>query len=324
MHLTSFKRMAMLCAILVLTITSISAFIRLSNAGLGCVDWPQCYGQNFRQAQQGVAGKPSESATLIGARMVHRIAAVAALVLIIAMLVTCLGTRPVPWQACVMTIALLLLALFLAVLGRWSSSARVPAVAIGNLLGGFAMLALCWRLIVMPDPGVVSTGAVKRSGWLRTGAWLGVVVLLCQIALGGLVSASYSGLSCTGLTACAESSEIIEAISIMPAQAELSIPQALNPWREPVFSPASPANSAGAIPHMAHRYGAFASLLVLLPLGLFALRNGRRRSGLFLLALLAVQAGLGIVLIAFALPLWGVLAHNLIAAMMLATVFSLI
>ncbi len=322
-RLVLLKRMATLCAILILAITSISAFIRLSNVGLGCVDWPQCYGQNLRQAQQGNAAKATESAATVGARMVHRVIAVAALLLIVVMAMACFTAQPVLRRAGWMTLALLALALFLAVLGRWSSGARVPAVAIGNLLGGFAMLALCWRLRqeVSGQTGgaaasATATDTAEPSGLARmqAWAWLGVIVLLCQIALGGLVSAGYASLSCTGLPDCGVSF----SSNITPAS--------LDPWREPVFAATAkpPANPAGAASHMAHRYGTIVSLLVLLPLGLAALRYGRRRAGWLILSLLVVQIYLGLLMVALSLPLAGALAHNLIGTLLLAVVFSLV
>lgn len=319
------KRMATLCAVLVLVITSISAFIRLSNAGLGCADWPQCYGQNLRQAQQGSAAKVAKNvaknAATVGARIVHRVAAVSALLLIVIMAMTCFTARPMLRGAGYMALALLALAIFLAVLGRWSSGARVPAVAIGNLLGGFAMLALCWRLRLEVSNAAQAmtatdfdTRVAPLSGRMRIWAWLGVVVLIVQIALGGLVSAGYASLSCTGLPGCGGG-----------ASADIGL-ASLNPWREPAFAATAhaPINPAGAASHMAHRYGALATLLALIPLGLAALRSGRRRTAWLIFTLLVVQVELGLLMVALSLPLAGALAHNLIGVLLLAAVFSLV
>ena len=333
LRLVLLKRMATLCAVLILAITSVSAFIRLSNVGLGCADWPRCYGQNLRQAQQGKEAKvgnvtngAAESSATVGARMVHRVLAVAALLLILIMAMACFTAKPVMWRAGWMTLLLLALALFLAVLGRWSSGARVPAISMGNLLGGFAMLALCWRLrqeARMAAESAIATGtgaAAQSSGsgqhWMKTWAWLGVAALLCQIALGGLVSAGYASLSCTGLPGCGGRQGDFAGMTLA----------ALDPWREPSFAETAqpPANPAGAASHMAHRYGTLVSLLVLIPLGLAALRGGRRRTAWLLLSLLVVQVYLGLLLVALSLPLAGALAHNLIGTLLLAVVFSLV
>lgn len=309
------KHMATACAVLVLAITSISAFIRLSNAGLGCSQWPQCYGERLRQAQQGIAA--AENAATVGARLVHRVVAVAALLLIIVMTMACFSAKPVLWRAGWLSLALLVLALLLALLGRWSSGTRVPAVALGNLLGGFAMLVLCWRLRQQLATPAANATTPPEAAWWRVGIWCSAVILCCQVALGGLVSANYAGLSCTALPDCSDKA------SVAPAVRSAVVLAAFDPWQEPAFEPSSPANSAGAAPHMAHRYGALAACL-LLPLGFSARRYGRHRWGLILLSLLFIQLGLGLLLIEFSLPLEIALAHNLFAALLLVATFSLV
>ena len=308
------RRVAVLCGVLVLAITSLSAFIRLSGAGLGCSDWPRCYGQVLREAQRdeqagigdsdavAAAARIGDSAAVAGARLAHRVLAVAALLLVIAMVMSCFATMPTLALQGRIALALLGIALFLAVLGRWTSGARVPAVAMGNLLGGFAMLALCARMAgSAPSPQRPRLGA-----W----AWAGAAVLLCQIALGGLVSAGYAGLSCPSLTGC-------------DLSATVGVWEALNPWREPRFDATLPANPAAALVQAVHRAGALVTLLVLLPLGVLAMRRGRRRSGAVLLALLAIQVALGILMVVHALPFPLALAHNLVAALLLAVVARL-
>jgi len=301
--------MAIACAILVLAITSLSAYIRLGNVGLGCAEWPQCYGGKLRQAQQGVDTKSSESGSTIAARMVHRIVAVAALLLIIVMAMACFAGKPILWREGAMTLTLLALALFLAVLGRWSGGARVPAVNIANLLGGFAMLAFCWRL----HQRAGSAPAAPGKSPLRLLAWLGVASVFVQIALGGLVSAGFAGLSCTGMPECDANVQVTMTLD------------ALDPWREPVFAATltPPANPVGAAAHMAHRYGATAIVLAVALLAWSAIRSGRRRAGWMLLGLLGSEIVLGVLLVFLSLPLGLALAHNLTAALLLAAVFVL-
>lgn len=318
-RLVLLKRMATLCTLLILAIAGISAYIRLSGAGLGCPDWPQCYGSNLRQAQQGIDTKAGASPATVGVRMVHRVVAVAALLLIIVMAMACFSSklRREAWMA----LALLALALLLAVLGRWSGSARLPAVAIGNLLGGFTMLALSWRLrqaLAARIGGEDTAGASSQDAppiRMRGLAWLALIVLTCQIALGGLVSAGFAGLSCAGLPSCGGNA----------SSARISL-EALDPWREPVFAEVAtpPANPPGVPAHMAHRYGAIAVLLTLLPLGLAARRAGRRQAALMLLTLLVIGIWLGLLLVALSLPLGAALAHNLGAALLLVAVASVI
>jgi heme a synthase len=297
------RRLAWLCAVMVLAVTSLSAYIRLSKAGLGCADWPQCYGQGLRQAQQGIAPSADEQTTTAMARLAHRITAVTALLLVLTMVMVCYGKRPVLRAEGAMALALLALAIFLAVLGRWSSGARVPAVAMGNLLGGFAMLALSARLAV--------AGLPVRAPRLRAWVVPGVLLLLVQVALGGLVSASYSGLSCSGAADC-----LAAARGIGWA--------ALDPWREPVLSATAPVNPLGALPQLLHRGLALALVLLLVPLAVAAWRRGRPRSAAALLGLVVLQAGVGLLMAAGSLPLSLALAHNLLAAGLLATLALLL
>jgi heme a synthase len=297
------RRLALLCVVMVLAVTSLSAYIRLSKAGLGCADWPQCYGQSLRLSQQGIAPGADEQTATAVARLAHRVAAATALLLVITMVMVCYGNRPRLRAEGAMALALLLLALLLAVLGRWSSGARVPAVAMGNLLGGFAMLALSARLTV--------AGLPARA--LRLRAWLvfGLLLLLAQIALGGLVSASYTGLSCSGVADC-----LAAARGIGWA--------ALDPWREPVLNAGAPINPLGALPQALHRGLAFTLVLLLVPLAIAAWRRGRPRTGAALLGLIVVQAGVGLAMTALSLPLALALAHNLLAAALLTALVLLL
>ena len=94
---TGLRRLALLCSVLVLAITSLSAFIRLSNVGLGCSDWPQCYGARLHAAQQGLAPTPVDSDAVLAARLAHRVVAVLALLLVIAMVVVFFELWAIAW-----------------------------------------------------------------------------------------------------------------------------------------------------------------------------------------------------------------------------------
>lgn len=296
------RRMALLCAALVLAVTSLSATIRLDKAGLGCEDWPQCYGQALRDAQRGAGAASPDSQGTAAARLVHRVAASTALVIVLVMVMTCFTTRPVLWREGRLALALLLCAAFLTVLGLWTAGARVPAVTIGNLLGGFVMFALCWRL-------AQSAGREPaRGGAFVAWAWVGVLLLLAQIALGGLVSASFAGLSCPQLVGCDAG----------------GVPwQTLSPWREPALDPADPTHPAGALAHGLHRTMGLLVGVVLLLLATAAWRAGRRRDAALVCVLLAAQVALGAGMVVWQLPFALALLHNLVAALLLAAVLSL-
>ncbi len=299
--------MAWLCTVLMLTTISLSAFMRLSQSGLGCADWPACYAQNHRAALQGEPAPTGHG--VAAARLAHRIVASLTLILVIVMAMTTLATKPVLKRAGTLSLALLLLALALAVLGIATPGARLPAVAMGNLLGGFVMLALCWRLAASARPQSDAASA-GLGGWA-----VAALALVCgQLAGGALVSASYAALSCSGLSECTRSAAA--------AGWDWNV---LNPWREPVVeATALPVNAGSAFALWLHHVGAIVVLPVLGLLGLAAWRRGRRRAGAALLLLAAVQGALGLLIVASGLPLAAVLLHNLVAALLLATLVRLI
>lgn len=300
-HVVVLRRLAWLCALLVVVVTSASALLRQAKAGLACDEVAACYGQELRRAQQGLLPSDEAQTTLAAVRLAHRIAASGVLLLGLTMLMIAVGARL--RRETVLVLLLLALAAFLAVLGLRSSAARVPAVVLGNLLGGFTMLAVCVRL--------ARAAPVAHAAW-RGAAWIAAVLLLMQIGLGGLTSASYAGLSCTGWSGC-EVGEVWRAADW----------RSLDPWREPALNATPPFKPSGALVHSLHRASAVAIAALLAGVGLLALRRGRRRLGALLLALLAVQIGLGLALAAFALPITLALAHNLVAALLLATLVAL-
>jgi len=300
--------MAWVCAVMVLVITSLSAFIRLSKAGLGCEPWPQCYGQELRTQQQGEPAAEVGTATA-AARLAHRIIASSALVLVLVMVMAALASRPALWPQGRMALGLLLLALFLAVLGRWTANARIPAVTLGNLLGGFAMFALsvCMALAAGRTQASRVAHATAQAPMVRWG-WLAAAVLVLNVALGGMVSAGNAGLSCAELSGCDLSQGSW---------------QALDPWHEPRIDAAQPHHPAGAWVHALHRAGGLAVVVVLLALGAAAWRAGRRGAAAAVFGLLALQAALGVGLVLGSLPLGVALAHNVVAALLLAVVLGL-
>jgi heme a synthase len=287
--------------LLVLVLTTTSAYIRLSQAGLGCANWPACYGRAVRLPEAGQL-LPGDT-PLFWARALHRLAA-SAIGIILVLIVFLgrqelqgMGARRAAWTV-------LALAGLLAVLGIVTPS-NLPAVTLGNLLGGMTMVALLWWL---HQRGQGESGGV---GWMLL--WLALAALALQFALGGMIGARHAALACITLPTCGG--------NWWPETTD---------WRlfNPFFGlPASDTGSAALAPLvMAHRYGAMLVAAILCALGAGAVRRGARAASLgwVLLGMLGLQLLLGAVMVLanFRLPL--ALMHNLGAALLLGTTVSLL
>lgn len=295
-------RLALAAAAVMLFVVVSSAYLRLAAAGLGCEPWPECYGV---PSMPGVHPRDGAAAPLqFLARLGHRLAASAMLLLVFAILVASLR-RPRRRGDVVLALAMAALTAFLALLGISSSTGMAPAVALGNLLGGLALLACTWALRAGQAPAEVSGSEPPAS--LRFAAVAAVVPLAVQIGLGGLVSVKLAAAACPTLPGC---------------EGDFSPGGGLTAFDPFASSPAPLPRDQGAALHLAHRLGA---LLALGWLGAVAF-GARAYPGLrgpaaaaALLALLQAVLGAAMVKLAFPLPL--ALAHNaLAAALLLVTV----
>jgi heme a synthase len=286
--------------LVVLVITTTSAYIRLSQAGFGCADWPACYGHG---APIPAAGQLiPEASALFWARALHRLAASSAGILLL--LIAFLGWKALQDAAGrLAALATVALAGLLAALGMVTPS-NLPAVTIGNLLGGMWMAALLWWLY--------RRGSAAGTGAGRILLWVALAALALQIALGGMIGARHAVLACTGFPTCNG--------SWWPGPTDWRL---FNPFfRAPLAADAAPALAPLA---MAHRYGALLLAAILFPLGMASVRreSGPTACGWLLLVALGVQLSLGaaMVLANFPLPLG--LLHNLGAVSLLGATIGL-
>jgi heme a synthase len=295
-------RLAAIGALLVCVILFTSAYLRLSGIGLGCADWPACYGRAEPAAHQrsNSAGSGTE---ISAARAVHRMAAILTGLLVLVLLYRVLDKRPAAPGDTVRAVALLVLTVGLALLGRWTTASRVPAVALGNLLGGMTMLALLWWTWLGHR---VRGAAPPLTAGPRRLARAGLALLVLQIALGGLASAKLADLGCTTLPACDG--------HWWKDEWSLAV---LNPFTALPDDALSPAIISAPL-QMLHRIGALAVLVILgwLAASLVA-TPGHRPTGIALIAALALQAALGAALVLGGLPLAVALAHHANAALLL-------
>jgi cytochrome c oxidase assembly protein subunit 15 len=317
-RITLLQKISLVCALLVIVIVSISAFIRLSGAGLGCTPWPQCYGHISRAEQHGLLQTTSALATanqavesqsadtISAARMAHRVFAVLLLPLILILVMSAFTMKPKPWRDRWLAVFALVLVLFLAMLGRWTAGVKIPAVVLGNLLAGFILFGLCWK---MAHVGTYSPDQAKLPAVARLSVGIAIAFVLMQIILGGMVSGGFAGLSCPTLASCS----LPEAI-----QWEM-----LNPMRVPNVNAANwPTNFDGVLAHSLHRWMSIAAAFTVSVAAVLLWRCGRRRTAIALMLLITFQIGLGLLLVNSGLALPVAVLHNLFAAMLLASLLS--
>ena len=316
-----FSKVSFVAACLALFVVVLGAYVRLSDAGLGCPDWPGCYGtltvpqseSAIAHAEMAYPDQPVE-AEKAWKEMAHRYFAGTLGLLVLAIFV--LGWRArneikvSPW----VPIFLLVLIIFQAALGMWTVTLLLkPAVVTSHLLGGMATLGLLtW--ITHRHLGVVSAGFAQTSAlhfWVR-GA---LAILFLQIFLGGWTSTNYAALACTDFPTChgvwvpnmdfANAFHLIRELGVDAAGKTLEL-------------------AAYTAIQWTHRIGALVTFVYLGLLGLRLLKQPQlKKLGLIMLGLLVVQIGLGIANLLLHLPLVLAVGHNMGAALLLITVVVL-
>jgi heme a synthase len=308
---------------LALSVIVFGAYVRLSDAGLGCPDWPGCYGHltvpDHRPAvhldDPAWHARPLETGKA-RREMLHRYLA-SALGLGIVVLACAswrAGCRATGTSFAVYALVPLVVAQGL--LGMWTVTLLLkPLVVTAHLLGGLATLALLWwNLLEIERIGPVQ-GVPDTQRWAARGA---LAVLLVQIFLGGWTSTNYAALACTDFPTCQG--------SLWP---DADFAEGFVLWRglgiDYEFGVLdTPARTAI---HMSHRVGALAATAAVLIAAGVALAARARRlvlTGWCILAALALQLGLGITNVVGGLPLAAAVAHNGGAALLLLTLVTLV
>ncbi|MGO4999604.1 COX15/CtaA family protein [Oceanisphaera sp. W20_SRM_FM3] len=317
---------------LTLLVVLLGAYTRLTDAGLGCPDWPGCYGfnavpQTIAEQQLAASRFPEQPLDINKAsnEMLHRYAAGSLGLSILVLALCSLRARHRAYR----TGAWLLLALVImqASLGMLTVTLNLlPFIVLGHLLGGFSILALLFLLLrrtrpMAPNRSVLNLGlnsevsARPHSGQHLLALWsVALLVLIIQIALGGWTAANYAALACVELPVC---------------QGEW-----LSQWQWSAFHPhGMPAASYqyGVLSaderitiHVAHRLWAMVTAIVLLAL---AWRCGQTRElqpwGILLAMAVVLQVALGVANVWWRLPLPLAVAHNGGAALLLLIVTGL-
>lgn len=317
-----FKNLVVLSLLLALFVVVLGAYVRLSDAGLGCPDWPGCYGNliideapsGIEQANQAFPDRPFE-ASKAWKEMIHRYFA-STLGFIILVLTFIAWRRPELEQRGKTTF-LLLLVMFQGALGMWTVTLLVkPIIVMSHLLGGLATLSLLLWLLL--DVSSVlrrrrlqnfSKSQNRAPIGLRLFAFICLLVLLIQIALGGWTSTNYAALSCPSFPTCFGSSW----------QPGVDYKEGFVLWRglgiDYEFGVLK--NEARAAIHWVHRIGALVTGVLLSLLSVFLFASRYRKEAVFVFILLGSQITLGILNVVLSLPLHVAVAHNAIAALLL-------
>src|SRR5204863_5442598 len=189
--MSNYRALVLATLALAFAVVVVGAYVRRSDAGLGCPDWPLCYGQPV-PAQMPDALAHAKAWKEMG----HRYLAAALGLLVLFVFFMSLRKR----QSRSLAAALVLVVVFQATLGMWTVTLLLkPAIVTAHLLGGMATLALL--LLLFLEQGAYAP-ADPRARELRTPALCALLVVIAQIALGGWVSANYAALACPDLPLC--------------------------------------------------------------------------------------------------------------------------
>jgi cytochrome c oxidase assembly protein subunit 15 len=316
----AYHRFVVFACLLAFAAILLGAYTRLGDAGLGCPDWPGCYGHlTVPASEEHVADKSYlEQRALEPEKgwkeMVHRyFAGTLGLTILVIAVWSWRRRRRHPEQPVWLPTFLLGLVVFQAALGMWTVTLLLkPIVVMGHLLGGFATFSL---LVLLALRSARPGPAAGDGRWRIAGA-IGLLVLIGQIALGGWTSSNYAALACIDFPTCHGS-----------WAPEMDFDEAFVMWRGlgVNYEYGVLDHPARTAIHVTHRIGALVTFLYLGWLVLSIVRAGGSLVGAAALVggLLVVQLGLGIGNVLLHLPLGVATAHNGVAALLLASLVYL-
>ncbi|NOT16286.1 MAG: COX15/CtaA family protein [Methylotenera sp.] len=312
--LNLFKWLTLLGTILALSVVVLGAYVRLSDAGLGCPDWPGCYGAlsvpqseaAILKAQQVYPDKPIETAKA-WKEMAHRYLAGMLGLIVLAVCGLAWNARCYIKVSPLLPTILLIMIIFQAMLGMWTVTMLLkPAIVSAHLIGGMATLALLtW--ITHRHWGILTNARLMDPTLtlLIRGA---IIILLAQIFLGGWTSTNYAALACTDFPTC-------HGVWIP----NMDFKDAYYMVRE-LGKSASGGNlnlEALTAIQWAHRLGAFITFIYFVSLALMLMNQAQfRKLALLLLITLVAQITIGIANLVLQLPLILAVAHNFGAALL--------
>ena len=330
----SIRRLCVLGVLLCFAVVVLGAYVRLTAAGLGCPDWPGCYGHLTPAGAQAAGstaafpGQPFEPGKA-WREMIHRYAVGTLSVIIVLLTALAIGTRRQRVLSIPLALALFATLIMQAALGMLTVTWRLnPLIVTLHLLFGMTTLALLWWLLLSLPRGAIAlqvgahavgAGSARSLALARRLALLGLIVLALQIALGGWTSSNYAAVACPDFPTCQNAwwprSDYRHAFVLWHG---LNID-----YEGGVLD-----NAARVAIHFTHRLGALITTLVLtLAAALVLRRRGLSGAGLpacALLAALLLQLSLGVSMVMRGFPLALATAHTAGAALLLLATLGLL
>jgi cytochrome c oxidase assembly protein subunit 15 len=312
-------RLSLFALLLAGCVVLLGAYTRLVDAGLGCPDWPGCYGfltvpetpEDVQSAESAYPHAPVQ-AEKAWAEMVHRYFAGTLGLLIAVLAILAIRNRHDKTSPLLLPLLLLGTVIFQAALGMWTVTlGLLPVIVMGHLLGGFTTLSLLLLLHLNIRHG----NAVAVNSSIRTVAMIAVAIVAMQITLGGWTSANYAAIICDDFPTC-------QGHWIPP----LDIAGALQISSHGVTSYLGGhlGNDARVTIQWMHRLGALITSVFVLALVINLFKEGWVRFASWLLLVLVIQVSLGISNVEFSLPLPVAVAHNGVAATLLLSLLALV
>jgi cytochrome c oxidase assembly protein subunit 15 len=303
-----FRRLSLAGAALAATVVVLGAWVRLTDAGLGCPDWPGCYGHVYPQADQHFSKAIHE--------MIHRYFAGTLVAIITCLLIFAAWNRKSRGQPLIAVALLFILVCLQGALGALTVTLLLrPLIVTAHLLGGLTILGLLWWLSLTPPRRQVSP---SESG-LQKFALVALGALLLQIALGGWTSSNYAAVACPDFPTCQQ--------SWWPP---MDFRDAFVLWRglDIDYTGGVLANPARVAIHITHRIGALIAGSSLIALGAMTVARARGRSlrvaGALLIGAVLLQIGIGITMVHLGMPLAAATLHNAGAALLIICTVTLL
>ncbi len=313
------RNLAFIATAFAMLVIMLGAFTRLADAGLGCPDWPGCYGHILwpNEAHEVIAANEVYPDMPVDhdktwPEMVHRYLATGLGLFAIALVFLASRYRDEakPFKHAWFLLALIILQ---GLFGMWTVTLKLwPQVVTTHLLGGFLSFNLLWLLgLRLSGWQLVSGVPIETITLLKKVAFVALFMVFVQIALGGWTTSNYAAVACPGFPTCQQ--------QWLPA---MDMVEGFNIFQHigPNYLGGMMDNDARVAIHMMHRLGAILCSLAIIVLVVSLVKAGLRRFSMLIAGILSIQVFLGISNIIFHFPISVAVAHNLGGALLAAAV----